>query len=230
MAKELSINHLRRISTDNCYVSAICTAVENLQPSQSLDPHYLNRALPYKNEFYFDKVIRLLKENNMTNLKHDILVLPDTKRCFTDTTISALDGGALCSLTTWSKGWVNDIRGDKVKIKSRDTHAIIVYGYYRPDSKSGSVWFYVFDPYDDRQIFTKDDQIYNHLVFYQDELGHKKMGTYMGLFDLSQDPTNLLSRYQPKANYAEECDQNEIFSRLTGKSHIEKLSKIVSPK
>lgn len=231
MAKELAINHLRQISNHNCYVSSICTAVENLRSNQVLNPDRIHKALPFTNEFYFDKVIRLLKENDMTHLNHDILLLPDTKKVFVNVAISALDGGALCSLTTWSKSWVNEIRGNKVKIKSDDNHAITIYGYYQPDSKKESnVWLYIFDPYDDQQIFIKADQVYEHLVFYQDELGREKNGTYVTLFGLSQDPTNLLSRYQPKVDHVEECDKKEIFRRLPGNSHKEKLSKIVSPR
>ena len=224
MPSELLFEHLNPRPADNCFVDVACTASDNLWRTD-FNPNLLHRILkPYPNEYHFRRLIKLLNKFGVVAGNFEVIEIPDNKRLHQSTLTAAISGGALCLLTVKAKEWVHQIRKKTAdKIDAGEIHAILVYGYYRPNEVGQNTWFYIYDSYDGEKIFLGNEWLFRANYRLDDEIS-------IGLLGLSLDFANLLGKYPAKDYLSDIPLREKIESTLPGRALKSKLTSLFSKK
>ena len=117
------------------------------------------------------RLIKLLNKFGVVAGNFEVIEIPDNKRLHQSTLTAAISGGALCLLTVKAKEWVHQIRKKTAdKIDAGEIHAILVYGYYRPNEVGQNTWFYIYDSYDGEKIFLGNEGLFRANYRLDDEI------------------------------------------------------------
>ena len=224
MPSEFLFDHLNHRPADNCFVEAVRTASDNLW-QVDFNPNLLYKILkPYTNEYHFRHLVKLLNKFGIIAADFEVIEIPDNKRLLRSALTTAILGGALCLLTVKSRDWVHQIRKKTAdKIDAGGIHAILVYGYYRPNEVGQNTWFYVYDPYDGEKIFLGNEGLFRANYRLDDEIS-------IGLLGLSLDFANLLGKYPAKDYLSDIPLREKIESTLPGRALKSKLTSLFSKK
>ncbi len=224
MPSELFFEHLTPQVAGNCFVETICTASQNLWGVNIDSDLLLGILKPYTNEYHFRHLMDLLNNFDIIDRDFDVIETPNKKGVFRSAITSAISGGAFCVLTVNTKKWVRGIRKySDVKIDSDEIHAILVYGYYRPSDVDQNTWYYIYDPYDEQNIFLNYEKLFS--------VNYKLRGKIsIGIVGLSSDFANILEKYPTKEIVSGMRIQNRIYQTLPGTGLKRKLSSLLSRK
>jgi len=165
----------------NCYVSAATCAMQYLTGGEiDWNAKLLRSILERTNNYRFAIVARFLEKE--TGVRFDDELVPVKKERVRSCLTKNLMSGGMGILVISSIGWVRDVVGGDVGwIEPKETHAVLVTGFYEPVGKSGKMWLYVADSYTRKLWFLPFDEVFDLLESIDSR-------AYMGMLSATKKP------------------------------------------
>ena len=152
MPSELLFEHLNPRPADNCFVDVACTASDNLWRTD-FNPNLLHRILkPYPNEYHFRRLIKLLNKFGVVAGNFEVIEIPTTKDSINPPSPPRFQAAPCVFSPSKPRNGFIKFAKTADKIDAGEIHAILVYGYYRPNEVGQNTWFYIYDSYDGEKI------------------------------------------------------------------------------